>query len=145
MPNLVKSITEGVKQFLDTCPLLDGGKVKVNYLGDKEVSYTLDEEPTETVVKQYIGGSSIRKRLYIFASREAYSAAELENMKISAFFDQFSDWIEKQNDAGILPELPIGSEAESIKVLTSGYSMSADANTHKQRYQIQIALKYYKE
>ena len=142
---MVDSITAGMQEFLSTCPMIDGQKIKVNYLGDKAVSYTLDEEPTEEKLDEFIGGSSIRRRLFIFASREAYSAAEIENMKVSAFFDDFSDWIESQNRAGNLPELPDSCESESISVLTSGYSMSADAETHKQRYQIQLALEYYKE
>ncbi|MDD3231487.1 MAG: chloramphenicol resistance protein [Oscillospiraceae bacterium] len=142
---MADSITAGMREFLSTCPMIDGQKIKVNYLGDKAISYTLDEEPTEEKVDEFIDGSSIRKRLFIFASREAYSAAEIENMKVSAFFDSFSDWIESQSNAGNLPKLPVGCEAQSVEVLTSGYSMSADAETHKQRYQIQVALKYYKE
>ena len=142
---MADSITAGMREFLSTCPMIDGQKIKVNYLGDKAISYTLDEEPTEEKIDEFVGGSSIRKRLFIFASREAYSAAEIENMKVSAFFDSFSDWIESQNDVGNLPELPIGCEAQSVEVLTSGYSMSADVETHKQRYQIQIALEYFKE
>ena len=145
MADLIDSITAGMQEFLSTCPMIDGKKIKVNYLGNTAISYTLYEEPTEEKLDEFIGGSSIRRRLFIFASREAYSAAEIENMKVSAFFDDFSDWIETQNDADNLPKLPAGCEAQSVEVLTSGYSMSADAETHKQRYQIQLALEYFKE
>lgn len=108
------------------------------------VSYTIDEVPTETLVKRYMDGSSVRKFQFIFASREAYSASVLENMKVSGFYEQFSDWMEQQNMLRNLPILPDNCEAKNIRTLTNGYTLNADAQAKQQRYQIQCELRYLK-
>jgi hypothetical protein len=89
-------------------------------------------------------GSSVRKFQFIFASREAYSASVLENMKVSGFYEQFSDWMEQQNMLKNLPILPDNCEAKNIRTLTNGYTLNADAQAKQQRYQIQCELRYLK-
>jgi hypothetical protein len=53
-------------------------------------------------------------------------------------------WVEEQNDAGNLPELPDGCTAESVIVLDeyAGYKTALDTNTAK--YMIPFALDYMK-
>jgi len=142
--SLADSIIQGIRDYISSCPLLTDGKVKVNYLGSEMVSYTIDEVPTETLVKRYMDGSSVRKFQFIFASREAYSASVLENMKVSGFYEQFSDWMEQQNMLKNLPILPDNCEAKNIRTLTNGYTLNADAQAKQQRYQIQCELRYLK-
>lgn len=144
MVSLADSIIQGIRDYISSCPLLTDGKVKVNYLGSEMVSYTIDEVPTETLVKRYMDGSSVRKFQFIFASREAYSASVLENMKVSGFYEQFSDWMEQQNMLKNLPILPDNCEAKNIRTLTNGYTLNADAQAKQQRYQIQCELRYLK-
>lgn len=144
MVSLADSIIQGIRGYISSCPLLTDGKIKVNYLGSEMVSYTIDEVPTETLVKRYMDGSSVRKFQFIFASREAYSASVLENMKVSGFYEQFSDWMEQQNMLRNLPILPDNCEAKNIRTLTNGYTLNADAQAKQQRYQIQCELRYLK-
>ena len=144
MVSLADSIIQGIRDYISSCPLLTDGKIKVNYLGSEMVSYTIDEVPTETLVKRYMDGSSVRKFQFIFASREAYSASVLENMKVSGFYEQFSDWMEQQNMLRNLPILPDNCEAKNIRTLTNGYTLNADAQAKQQRYQIQCELRYLK-
>lgn len=120
--------------------MLTGKNVKVNYLGSTEVSYSIDEVPGERIVKRYINGSSLCKVLFIFASREGYSEAAIQNMKVSGFYEKFSEWLETG-----LPTLPTGYKAQSIKAITNGYAQQTDAQTKQMRYQIQCELKFIKE
>ena len=78
-----------------------------------------------------------------WASREYYSQERLQNIENSVFYENFSDWVEEQSQAGNLPELPEGMEAQELKVLSSGYLF--DGSMSNARYQIQLQLKYYKE
>ena len=90
-----------------TCPLLDeDGKVRVNFLGDTPIEYVIEEVPAEPIVKRYVDGSSIRQVLFIFASRDDYDKSAIQNMLSSNFYENLSDWFEKQTLNGDLPVLP---------------------------------------
>lgn len=139
------SIIESIRTFLLTCPLLEGGLIRVNYLEGEPIAYTVDEVPAKPVVRQYTDGSSLRQAEFVIASSEYYSRDEIENLKVSGFYEQLADWLEMQSESGILPELPRGCMAQKIEVLTNGYCISADMQQKVQRYQIQCRLLYLKE
>ena len=47
-------ILDVLKQFIEEeCPLVSGKKIKVNYLGEKPQSYTVDTVPANPVVRKY--------------------------------------------------------------------------------------------
>lgn len=121
-------------------PELKDGCLLVNYLGNTPVEYTVDTVPCDPIYKRYTDGSCMKRFLFIFGSREYYSADINQGIENQSFYEKFSDWICSQNDAGILPDLSEGREPVSLKILTGGYVLSADENTA--RYQIQLQLIY---
>lgn len=142
---MTDSILDGIKNHLETCPLFEGKSLRVNCLGEEPVEYTLEDVPSTTIVKRYIGGDSVRQALFLIASREFYSKSAIDNLKACGFYEQLADWFESQSAAGILPELPQGMESRRIEATTNGYCMAADIQQNVQRYQIQCKLTYYKE
>lgn len=136
------AIIDSVRTFLKTCPLLKGGKINVNYLGEKPARYSVDTVPTDPVIKKYASGDSLRQFLFVFASRECYDENELENMDTAKFYEEFGAWIEEQEKNGVYPELADGLRPARIEVLTSGYLFDSDERTA--RFQIQCRLIYYK-
>ena len=88
-------------------------------------------------------GSSARQKFFTFASREFYSLDRIQNIENDKFYEELADWIEEQNAAGNLPQLPEGMEAEQIIIQAPGYML--DANEENARYQIQLSLQYFKE
>ncbi len=140
---MVNSIIEGIEQYFLNCVMLKDGCLRVDFLGDRPVEYTIEVLPCDPVLKRYVGGDTVRQYLFAFGSREYYSQERLQNIENSAFYERFSNWVEKQNLAGNLPELPEGMEAQELKVLSSGYLF--DGSMSNARYQIQLQLKYYKE
>lgn len=137
-----KPIIESIRDYIMSFPELKDGCLLVDYLGDKPIEYTVEPVPCDPVYQKYVDGGCIKQFLFIFASREYYSADTNTCIENLHFYEEFEEWIEEQNDNEVFPDL--GDKIPvSIEVLTRGYAMSADSNTA--RYQIQLRLLYEEE
>ena len=137
------SIIDALEKYFIGCELLKDGALRVDYLGEKPVEYTIEVLPCDPVVKRYLGGSTVRQYLFAFGSREFYSQERLQNIQNSAFYERLADWVETRSTSGVLPELPDGMEAQQLEVVSSGYLF--DGSMTNARYQIQLRLLYFKE
>lgn len=137
------SIIDALEKYFIGCELLKDGALRVDYLGEKPVEYTIEVLPCDPIVKRYLGGSTVRQYLFAFGSREFYSQERLQNIQNSAFYERLADWVETRSMSGILPELPDGMEAQQLEVVSSGYLF--DGSMTNARYQIQLRLLYFKE
>ena len=137
------SIIDALEKYFIGCELLKDGALRVDYLGEKPVEYTIEVLPCDPVVKRYLGGSTVRQYLFAFGSREFYSQERLQNIQNSAFYERLADWLETKSMSGVLPELPDGMEAQQLEVVSSGYLF--DGSMTNARYQIQLRLLYFKE
>ena len=137
------SIINALEKYFIGCELLKDGALRVDYLGEKPVEYTIEVLPCDPVVKRYLGGSTVRQYLFAFGSREFYSQEHLQNIQNSAFYERLADWVETRSMSGVLPELPDGMEAQQLEVVSSGYLF--DGSMTNARYQIQLRLLYFKE
>lgn len=138
-----ESIIDALERYFIGCELLKDGALRVDYLGEKPVEYTIEVLPCDPVVKRYLGGSTVRQYLFAFGSREFYSQERLQNIQNSAFYERLADWVETRSMSGVLPELPDGMEAQQLEVVSSGYLF--DGSMTNARYQIQLRLLYFKE
>ena len=137
------SIIDALEKYFIGCELRKDGALRVDYLGEKPVEYTIEVLPCDPVVKRYLGGSTVRQYLFAFGSREFYSQERLQNIQNSAFYERLADWVETKSMSGVLPELPDGMEAQQLEVVSSGYLF--DGSMTNARYQIQLRLLYFKE
>jgi hypothetical protein len=137
------SIIDALEKYFIGCELLKDGALRVDYLGEKPVEYTIEVLPCDPVVKRYLGGSTVRQYLFAFGSREFYSQERLQNIQNSAFYERLADWVETKSMSGVLPELPDGMKAQQLEVVSSGYLF--DGSMTNARYQIQLRLLYFKE
>lgn len=141
---IMSSIIESLRSYILTFPDLDeNGCLNVDYLGNQAIEYSVEAVPCNPVYQQYTDGGCIKQFLFIFASREFYSADVNQCVENLSFYENFADWIHSNNRAGILPDLDTGKEPVSIEVLTGGYAFDADSNTA--RYQMQLRLLYEEE
>ena len=138
-----ESIIDALEKYFIGCELLKDGALRVDYLGEKPVEYTIEVLPCDPVVKRYLGGSTVRQYLFAFGSREFYSQERLQNIQNSAFYERLADWVETRSMSGVLPELPDGMEAQQLEVVSSGYLF--DGSMTNARSQIQLRLLYFKE
>ncbi|MBR2284568.1 MAG: chloramphenicol resistance protein [Ruminococcus sp.] len=137
---MIKTIIESLRDYIMRFPELKDGCLLVDFLGNEPIEYTIEPVPCDPVIKKYTDGSCVKQFLFLFASREFFSEEIAVNLSNLSFYEQFEDWIDSQNDEGILPDLGNGREPVSIEVMTRGYAFAADTNTA--RYQIQLRLLY---
>ena len=140
---MVQSIIEGVTNYFLQCPLLKDGVFRVDALGGEPVEYAIETGLTSPVLKRYVNGSSIRQYQFNFNSREAYAMDRILAIQNERFYEDLCNWVEEQDKAGNLPELPQGCAAQALEVLAPGFML--DATMENAHYQIQLQLRYFKE
>lgn len=136
-------IIDEIKKFIEKCPYVTGKRIKVNNLGEKPVSMSIEQVPASPVIKKYTDGGTMRQMQFVLASREEYDEETWKQLKVSEFYENLQDWFEEQNQKKQLPDLGEGKTALGIEVLSGVYLMSS---TERQaRYQIQCRLVYLRE
>ena len=136
----MKPIIDCIRTYLCGFPGLKDGLFGVDYLGAEATEYTVEAVPCDPVFRQYTDGGCMKQFLFLFGSREWYSADAAQNTENLGFYEEFERWIRKNNYDGILPDLD-DREAYGIEVMTGGYVFDADTNTA--RYQMQLRLTYF--
>lgn len=102
--------------------------------------YSLDKIPTDTEVEQWVIGVQVKKDIYSFKSRKAYSQDTINNLKNIGFFEDFENLIKSNNDEGNLPDI---NNIESIECLNCGTLNSVDGT--EAIFNIQIQITYREE
>lgn len=139
----IKSIIE----YLKECPIFsEDASVNINYLGSNIDDYSLEAVPAERIVSNFIDGKKLKQKIFVFASRKAYSKDIIENEQNYEFFEELAEWIEEQNDNEIYPDVSNISkieEIDSIEVIDSPYI--AVISEEEARYQMEIKINYIQE
>lgn len=136
------SIIQAIKEHIEKCPLLEGGKVNVDYIGT-EMTYSLDPLPCDPIIKRYTDGGSMRQLQFAFLSKEYYDEDARVTIDNSDFYQRFEDWLEAQNMTNNLPVLPEKKYSYQYEILNKGYLAEVDGN--KARYSIECRLLYEQE
>ena len=98
-----KSNMELIGEFIETCPLLNKGKVNLDYIKEKPQSYSIDETPVEPVLNEFRDGGRRLQIQFDFSIQANFSV--LENIKNSKFCDDFTTWIKEQDKIRNLPKI----------------------------------------
>jgi len=114
-------------------------QINADMLG-KVGDFSLDKIPTNTQVENWIIGASVKRDVYSFRSRKAYSQDTINNLKNIGFFEEFESIIKSNNDEGILPQI---DNIESIECLNCGTLNNVDGT--QATFDIQIQITYREE
>ena len=140
------TIIESIREYLLTCPYLEElASINVDFLPDDPTTYSIEQTPTEPIVKRYLDGATDRQFTFVFACRMYYSDEMMNNISNSGFFEKFQNWLYDNSENDILPQLDDGMTAERIEAISSGYLFDISGNLSNARYQIQCRLLYEKE
>lgn len=137
------TIIEAIRTYLGTCPLLEGGKLNVDFLPPEATTYSVDVVPVQPIIKRYMDKSSKRQFLFVLATRSYYGSHIRQQMDNLCFFEEFEEWLDYQNRAQNFPNLGEGRRGQKLEVTTSGYVFAPDTDTA--RYQIQCKLSYFQK
>lgn len=138
MSNLIDSI----RAFILTCPLLQDGRVNVDYVGE-EMGYSIDPLTCDPIIQKYTDGGAKKQFQFAFTSQEAYDQDARINIENSGFFQAFDEWLEEQSFNGNFPGLDDGKIPISLETLNSGYLY--DVNGINAKYRIECRLIYAQE
>jgi len=115
-------------------------QINANML-DKDINnYSLDKIPVDTEMENWIIGISIKRDVFSFRSRKAYSQDTINNLKNIGFFETFEKKIKDKNNKGILPDI---ENIESISCLNCGTMITNESNNAI--FDIQIQITYREE
>lgn len=138
------SIISAVREYLQSCPLFDDGKINIDYLSDKDGhEYSIDTSPAEEVVTQYMSGSAMCQYVFNVRSKSGYSQDTVQQIANSGFFEEFTKWIKTQNKRKALPKLEVGLTPLKVEALSTGYLSANFVN--QTQYQIQCRLLYFRK
>lgn len=133
-----KSKMELIKEFIETCPYLNKGKIDVDYLKDDINSYAIVQATTTPIVTKYRGGGSLRQIAFDFVVQAPISSRNITNLANSKFGEDFMSWIEEQDDNRNLPKIP---NVQHIQCTSPSYILQR-TNTQA-TYIIQMNCTYY--
>ena len=136
-----KATIDFVRDYISKCPYLkEYAELNVEYLADKVETYSVNENAGyNPVIKEYMIGGDYQF-LFTFDSKLYWNEDIQNNIDNSKFFENFKNWLEKNNNNKIFPEIEGTYE---IGATTNGYIFATNAN--EAIYRIQCYLKYYKE
>lgn len=134
-----ESKMQKIKEYIETCPLLDGDIINVDYLDDEVYSYSIDRTPTQPKVQKFIDGFGGKKQVtFDFTVTAPLSSMVVANLANSKFGEDFVDWIETQQRLRNLPDI---DGAFSIECTSPSYVLQKTETTAI--YIIQINFTYY--
>ena len=113
-------------------------QINANMLSKDINDYSLDKIPTNKEVENWIIGGGVRRDVFSFRSRKAYSQDTINNLENIGFFEQFEKTINSNNEEGILPDI---DGIESIKCLSPASMNTAETKTAEFDLQIQITYR----
>lgn len=97
---------ERIKEFIETCPLLKGGKLNVDYLKDKPQSYSIDRTPVKSDISNFIDGNGGKRQIaFDFTVTAPISNQAIINLVNSKFCEDFMEWVEIQNRTKNFPDI----------------------------------------
>lgn len=116
-------------------------QINADMLSNKVGDYSLDKIPVDTGVENWIIGVEVKRDVYSFRSRKAYSQDTINNLKNIGFFEEFEKKIKSNNEEGVLPDI---ENIESIECLNCG-TMISNNDGKTGTFDIQIQLTYREE
>ena len=78
-----KKIIESIREYIGnlSCMSTFTNAININYLSDDDDSFSIEEVPSQPIIKKYVDGSTVRQYQFIFTSKEPYSEEILQNIE----------------------------------------------------------------
>ena len=141
----MKSVIQGFREWLNTCPLMDiftdgqhidwtdssAGNYGIAPVGCVSVETTTD----------ILGNVYKRKQYNIVLYARNWTVDDVVRLENTEFLDEFQNWVEEQQFAGLTPKFGDDPDSEEITAQNGMlFEMSEDGQTGL--YQIQLAVNY---
>ena len=134
----VSKLRDYLLNVIDTLTNNKKSQINADMLSNDINNYSIDKIPVQTEVERWIIGPAVRRDVFSFRSRVAYSQDVINNLSNIGFFEEFENIIKSNNEKGVLPEI---DNIEKIECLNCGTMNVADTNTAIFDIQIQITYR----
>ena len=134
------SMIEAVKAWLESCPLLEGERIAVDYLAAEPGSWAIDVVPVQPIIKRYINGATQRQYSFDLAAKRRYGDDIAQNSGNLELYEQLAAWL---SAPPFLPAFGAGKRVQKTEAASSGFAAYAD--TKSARYQISCRIIYTQE
>jgi len=138
-------IIEAIKAFLMEYEKLKDSQISVDYLSDSPIEYAVYPIPVAPIIKEYTDGGKLMQYSFAFLSVNDIDQGDSQSILNETWLEEFSDWIEEQNQSRNLPILGCKKTSQKIEIIDSGYLVFYGASNQTAKYQIQCKLTYLKE
>lgn len=137
-------IIESIRNYIGNldCMKTFENAINANFLDGEVDSFSIEEIPSNPIVKKYTDGSTLRQFQFAFCSREPYGQEIIQQIENSTFYEDFAEEIEDKNNQGILPIGINDIEPIGIEITSSAYVVATEEDTAM--YQINLNFKYLK-
>lgn len=134
---------EKIRDYISTCPyLIEYTELLVNYLAPNSATYSVNEgQGYDPIVDTYTNGNKEMQFIFTLDSRLVWNENLENNIKNSKFFENFSNWLENNDDNGIFPNVN-GIIPETIRATSNGFIYATDSN--EAIYRIECIFTYLK-
>ena len=134
-----------IRNYISKCPYLnDFNNININYLIDKVKSYSINEAAGYNPhINTYINGDKEMQFKFSFDAKFHWNKEIANNLDNSLFFENFRNWLERNDEEGIYPIVPNGIVPLSISAITDGYIFAT--NSDEAIYRIDCVFNYIKE
>ena len=136
------SILSAIQTYIKTYGrLASNAPVLIDFLGESPVGYSIVSLPGSVIIERYLDDGSLRE--FPFALQAMFSTADdAERLDNLGFFEAFSEWLESQTEADILPtSLGTGRTSEKIEALGQAFLFEQGVSG-RGIYSVQCKLTY---
>jgi len=130
-----------IRKYLLSFPIFESRNINCDFLSEKQGSLALYSEDGEVVLKEYASGDSLRQFIFSLRYRAPYGFKAEENEKINSFFCDFAALVEKNSEAGRLPDLGDGKDTQSMEILENAHVKNT--NVSDCVYEMKMRAVYY--
>lgn len=136
---------ENIRNYMKKCPYLDEfATLNVNYMVDKVNAYSINESAGyKPIINIDITGNKEMQFLFNLDYKTYWNEETQNNIDNSILFEKIRDWLEKNDENGIYPEVNDNLEPLTISATTNGYIFAT--NSDEAIYRISCKFTYLKK
>lgn len=138
-----KAIIDILKDYFQkNCIYIDN--LKIDYLSEGE-AWSLEQGANPIVLKKDVLGNRKMQLTFTLATRIFVNSITDKNQsKILKAFSDISEWMYKQTENGLLPELNKNEKSESLESTASAYLFAVNKDRTEARYEMPCKFIYKK-
>ena len=131
-----------ILEYVTKCPYLSEFLTNVDFLGKKPYSLSLGAVPENKTVREYTDGDRLVESTFLLRIRLPYGIDSKDNINNSELIKNVTEYFQKNNERGILPELSEDKIPVSAACEFSHNNVTYLADTAV--YTAKLVIVYYK-